>query len=416
MAREMKDSGVEWIGEIGNYFRIVKLKHVSTILDQFRQPVTADQRNQEGETLYDYYGASGIIDKINGYTIDDHVMLIGEDGANLKMRNLPIMYEVNGKAWINNHAHILKPKEGMDFYYLFYALEAIDINPYITGSAQPKLSQENMKNILLPVPDINMQKKIVRCIKRACKELDNILTKTRASIEEYKKLKQAVIVQAVTKGLDSDVEMKDSGIAWIGQIPTAWKISKLKHHLRRNEPKNPGDAIVLSLYRELGVIPKDSRDDNHNVTSEDTSNYKYVKQGDFVVNKMKAWQGSVAVSDYEGIVSPAYFVYQFTDAVYLKKYFHYLIRGCYKDEFRRLSSGIRIGQWDLSSDELDNILVIIPAISEQQKIADYLDENCIEIDNLIAKKEKYIAEIENYKKSLIFEYVTGKKEVPETWP
>ena len=127
--------------------------------------------------------------------------------------------------------------------------------------------------------------------------------------------------------------MKDSGAKWIGEIPTHWKSDKLKYHLQRKEPKNPGDMTVLSLYRELGVIPKDSRDDNHNMTSEDTSKYKYVKPGNFVVNKMKAWQGSVAVSDYEGIVSPAYYVYEFTDNLYYKRYFHYLLRGCYKDEF-----------------------------------------------------------------------------------
>ena len=104
-------------------------------------------------------------------------------------------------------------------------------------------------------------------------------------------------------------EMKDSGAKWIGAIPHNWSSDKLKYHLVRKEPKNPGEKIVLSLYREYGVIPKDSRDDNHNQTSEDTSKYKYVIPGNFVVNKMKAWQGSVAVSDYEGIISPAYYVY-----------------------------------------------------------------------------------------------------------
>ena len=105
--RNMKDSGVEWIGEICSDFQIRKLKYVFIILDQFRSPITADKRNQNSDVLYDYYGASGVIDKIDSYTIDDHVMLIGEDGANLKMRNLPLMYEINGKAWVNNHAHIL---------------------------------------------------------------------------------------------------------------------------------------------------------------------------------------------------------------------------------------------------------------------------------------------------------------------
>lgn len=159
-------------------------------------------------------------------------------------------------------------------------------------------------------------------------------------------------------------EMKDSGFEWIGEIPVNWEVDKLKFHLKRNEPRNPGDTVVLSLYRELGVIPKDSRDDNHNVTSEDTSKYKYVQPGDFVINKMKAWQGSVAVSEYEGIVSPAYFIYKFTDGAFYRRYFHYLLRSCYKDEFMRLSGGIRVGQWDLSSVALDNTAVIIPPMKE----------------------------------------------------
>lgn len=201
-------------------------------------------------------------------------------------------------------------------------------------------------------------------------------------------------------------EMKDSGARWIGVVPNHWKIDKLKYHLRRNEPRNPGSCIVLSLYRELGVVPKDSRDDNHNVTSEDTSKYKYVKPGDFVINKMKAWQGSVAVSDYEGIVSPAYFVYNFTDEVFFKRYFHYLLRSCYKDEFMRLSGGIRVGQWDLPSEALDNVIVLIPSTEEQRCIAAYLDTKCAEIDALTADIQAQIDTLEQYKRSVITEAVT----------
>ena len=201
-------------------------------------------------------------------------------------------------------------------------------------------------------------------------------------------------------------EMKDSGIEWIGAIPFQWSIDKLKYHLKRNEPKNPGEQIVLSLYRELGVVPKDSRDDNHNVTSDDTSNYKYVRIGDFVINKMKAWQGSVAVSDYEGIVSPAYFIYNFTDTVFYKKYFHYLLRSCYKDEFRRLSGGIREGQWDLPAEALNNTPVLIPTLSEQQTIACFLDRKSAECDALVADIQSQIEVLEEYKRSVITEAVT----------
>lgn len=201
-------------------------------------------------------------------------------------------------------------------------------------------------------------------------------------------------------------QMKYSGTNWIGNIPTQWKVDKFKFHLKRNEPKNPGNKTVLSLYRELGVLPKDSRDDNHNVTSEDTSKYKYVKPGDFVINKMKAWQGSVAVSDYEGIVSPAYYVYNFTDDIFYKRYFHYLLRSCYKDEFKRLSGGIRIGQWDLSAEALEDVVVIIPPKSQQKTIANYLDMKCIEIDTLAVDIQSQIDTLEQYKRSVITEAVT----------
>lgn len=201
-------------------------------------------------------------------------------------------------------------------------------------------------------------------------------------------------------------EMKDSGFEWIGEIPVNWEVDKLKFHLKRNEPRNPGDTVVLSLYRELGVIPKDSRDDNHNVTSEDTSKYKYVQPGDFVINKMKAWQGSVAVSEYEGIVSPAYFIYKFTDDAFYRRYFHYLLRSCYKDEFMRLSGGIRVEQWDLPSVALDNTAVIIPPMKEQKSIAAFLDVKCAEIDALTADIQTQIDILEQYKRAIITEAVT----------
>ena len=194
----MKDSGVEWIEKIADTFRIMRLKNVAHILDQYRKPITADQRNQDSEVLYDYYGASGVIDKIDGYTIDDDVMLIGEDGANLRMRNLPLMYEVHGKAWINNHAHILKPKETVLFYYLFYALEGLDINPNITGSAQPKLNQENLKVIAIPVPSLEIQAKIVDYIVERHRKIDHLIAIKQTKIDKLNAYKKSLIYEYVT--------------------------------------------------------------------------------------------------------------------------------------------------------------------------------------------------------------------------
>lgn len=201
-------------------------------------------------------------------------------------------------------------------------------------------------------------------------------------------------------------EMKESGIEWVGKIPEKWKVSKIKYHLMRNERRNPGNVQVLSVYREYGIIPKDSRDDNHNVTSEDTSKYKYVKPGVLVINKMKAWQGSMGVSEYEGIVSPAYFVYEFTSGCVSAKYLHYLLRNVYKEEFRRISGGIREGQWDLPSIGFENEYIPIPSLIEQIHIADFLDSKCTEIDVLTADIQKEIDVLEEYKCSIVTEAVT----------
>ena len=201
-------------------------------------------------------------------------------------------------------------------------------------------------------------------------------------------------------------EMKDSGMSFIGYIPTNWQVDKIKHHLLRFEVRNPGNKQILSVYREYGVIPKDSRDDNHNVTSDDTTKYKYVMPDYFVINKMKAWQGSMGISQYEGVVSPAYFVYKFTDKIFHLKYFHYLLRNCYKDEFRRLSGGIREGQWDLPAYSFENTRVLIPLYSEQKIISDFLDSECAQIDTLSSDIQTQIDTLEQYKRSVISEAVT----------
>lgn len=202
-------------------------------------------------------------------------------------------------------------------------------------------------------------------------------------------------------------EYKDSGIEWIGEIPVEWNVTEIKRIMRNKSVRNQPDAMVLSLYRDYGIIPKDSRDDNFNVTSDDTTNYKVVGIGDFVINKMKAWQGSMAVSEFDGIISPAYYVCSFTDKNISRKYIHYLLRNeSYKPEYMRLSTGLRIGQWDLGIDDFMKIPIVLPSLDEQQRIADLLDEKCGEIDKLVSLQEQMIEELKAYKKSVITEAVT----------
>lgn len=214
-------------------------------------------------------------------------------------------------------------------------------------------------------------------------------------------------------------KMKDSGIEWIGEIPEGWEVSQLKYATRWKSEKGCPDAPVLSLYRDFGVVPKDSRDDNHNVTSLDTSNYKVVDIGDLVINKMKAWQGSMAVSDYRGIVSPAYHVCSITSNKVNKRYLHHLLRNpAYLPEYARLSTGMRIGQWDLGFDDFKNIPFLIPPLDEQAKIADYLDNGCASLDAMLSKTRSSIEEYKKLKQAVITQAVTkgvrGKREMKDS--
>ena len=214
-------------------------------------------------------------------------------------------------------------------------------------------------------------------------------------------------------------KMKDSGIEWIGEIPEGWEVSQLKYATRWKSEKGCPDAPVLSLYRDFGVVPKDSRNDNHNVTSLDTSNYKVVDIGDLVINKMKAWQGSMAVSDYRGIVSPAYHVCSITSNKVNKRYLHHLLRNpAYLPEYVRLSTGMRIGQWDLGFDDFKNTPFLIPPFDEQAKIADYLDNGCTSLDSILDKTHSSIEAYKKLKQAVITQAVTkgvrGKREMKDS--
>ncbi|OUN42181.1 hypothetical protein B5G26_09410 [Anaerotignum lactatifermentans] len=202
-------------------------------------------------------------------------------------------------------------------------------------------------------------------------------------------------------------EMKDSGIEWIGKIPNDWKVYKVKNVCKIRGEKNKPQAQVLSVYRELGVVVKAERNDNYNITSEDTSSYKYVLPNDLVVNKMKAWQGSMGISRFEGIVSPAYYVFKITSDEIYPMFIHYLLRNAsYLPEYRRLSGGIRPGQWDLSIENFRDIPILIPQYNCQKRITCYLERKCTQIDSIIAKQQEVIKKLKEYKLSVITEAVT----------
>lgn len=200
---------------------------------------------------------------------------------------------------------------------------------------------------------------------------------------------------------------KDSGVKWLGQIPSHWEVKKLRSFLQLFSERNHGDKQLLSVTRDRGVIVRGAKgdDDNHNVIPEDLSGYKHVLPGDFVINKMKSWQGSYGVSDYEGIVSPAYFTYHLN--ITNRKFFSLALRSiAYIPFFMQYSKGIRVDQWDLTPDALKAIPFFLPPLNEQEAIVSYLDKVTADIDKAIEAQQKMIEALNERKQIIITRAVT----------
>lgn len=180
---------------------------------------------------------------------------------------------------------------------------------------------------------------------------------------------------------------KDSGVEWLGEIPSHWSCKSIRAVTELKSERDRPDLPVLSVYREYGVLLNDSRDDNHNATSLDISSYKVVKVGDLVVNKMKAWQGSMGVSEHEGIVSPAYIICRVDSDKVEAKFLHYLLRSkLYIGIYNALSYGVRVGQWDMHYEDFKKIPLFLPSVEEQKRIVKFIDRKTSEIDQAIAQK------------------------------
>ena len=416
--REMKDSGISWVGEIPKEWSVWRNKYIFKITKDIVLPsknyqllsltttgIKEKDENDNGGKVPENYDGYQVVKE------NDLVMCLFDLDCSAVFSGLS---PYNGM--ISPAYKVLKVEKRIaneQYYrYWFNYVGSKRFYKQYSKSLRFTLNADEFNRLFSLLPPLAEQQRIAEVLDRECGKIDGLKADIQAQIDTLEQYKRSVITEAVTHGLNPSAPMKDSGAGWMPLIPLHWKADKLKFHLRQRGIKNQIDKQVLSLYREYGIVPKDSRDDNHNVTSEDVSDYRYVRVGDFVVNKMKAWQGSVAVSNYEGIVSPAYFVYEFSDDLINKRYFHYLMRNkTYATEFRRLSGGIREGQWDLPSEALNNTIILLPPLDEQQEIADYLDNKCAEIERIIANKKSQIETLDGYKKSLIYEYVTGKKEV-----
>ena len=299
-------------------------------------------------------------------------------------------------------------------YILYYYL-ALDngklLKPLYTG-LRKTINVNTFQSTKIPVPPRTEQDQIVQFLDWKISMVNRLINTKRKEIKAIDAMKRSMVSSAVTRGLNSSVPMKFSGVKWLGDIPAHWQAIKLRQILHPVSVKNHPELPLLSVVREQGVIVRDVTDKeaNHNYIPDNLSGYKVVKKGQFAMNKMKAWQGSYGISDYTGIVSPAYFIFDVSfDNL---EYFHYAIRSkVYVNFFAQASDGIRVGQWDLQMDKMKEIPFIIPPADEQVAIVDYIKRTLPQYDVAIEKLSTEVETLEEYKTKLITDVVTGKIDV-----
>lgn len=414
--RKMKDSGVAWLGEIPEDWTVVFNKHLMKKVKCIREKYTGEDvlsLTMKGVLIRDLDNPSGKMPA----TFDGYQFV---EAGNLLMCLFDIdvtprcigLIQNNGVCSPAYSQFKLNDLADAGYYYYYYLnLDNTKELLHLAKNLRHSLTEEQFGAIPTALPPLDVQKKISHKLERKVSEADALITNVQAQIEKLKAYKQSFITEVVTKGLDPNVPMKDSGVEWIGEIPSSWNTIRVKQLLReRKERSVDGKEEPLSMSQKVGLVPTKTLDSIPNMASSFVG-AKLAYVDDLVFNKLKAHLGVFSVSKYDGLVSPDYAVYYSTGVADLK-YLEYLFKTpqCIS-EFRKRSTGIAAGLTRLYTDGLFAIECPFPSKDKQHEIVAHLNKKCAQIDELTAIKQTKIEKLEQYKRSLIYEYVTGKKEV-----
>ncbi|WP_347996100.1 restriction endonuclease subunit S [uncultured Eubacterium sp.] len=424
---EMKDSGIEWIGEIPEDWDVIRCKYISTFLNGY----AFDSKDLQMDFMYPVIRIGDIknggIDTINcqgvnnnydikDYLIKENDILLAMSGATVG--KVGIAHNIEN-AYINQRVGIIRTDCPS---YLFYCLSTKEFVEYIllcaNGSAQPNVSADVYREFSIPLPPKEIKIKIADFLDEKCVEIDTLHSDIEKQIETLEKYKKSIITEAVTKGLDPDVEMKDSGIELIGQIPNEWKISRLGWI-----SKKIGDGIHGTVTFEDGEtnfyfingnnIKKRNiaiKDNTQRITARIYNTYKTNLTTHTILISLNGTIGNLAFYNNENVLLGKSVGFIELKEEYNKEYIYYLLQANYiKTIFELSFAGTTIN--NLSLQTLRKTNVLLPPKTEQKKIVKYLDKKCAEIDGAIEEKKEQLDTLEQYKKSVIYEYVTGKKEV-----
>ena len=328
------------------------------------------------------------------------------------VENLPM------EATINPQLVVFK-NISMNSKLLFYMLQMSFVKDQcelaVVGGTIPTMSQVKIGNIYIPFPSLAEQQRIAEFLDRECGKIDGLKADIQAQIDTLEQYKRSVITEAVTHGLNPSAPMKDSKV-WYGQISSEWKELKGKYVFKqRNDRGNNVCLQLLSPTQKYGVIPQDKYEEltgMNAVKLNYSTNYallKTIHKGDYCIS-LRSFQGGFEYSEYEGVVSPAYQVF-YPIITIADGYYKYLFKEKgFIDVMNSYTMSLRDGK-NIAFDDFGDTFIPVPPLDEQQEIADYLDNKCAEIEQIIADKKSQIETLDGYKKSLIYEYVTGKKEV-----
>lgn len=403
--RKMRDSGIPWIEEVPEGWEFSKIKYHCTM--KSGDNITALDISDNGE--YPVYGGNGLRGFYKIYNKNGNHILIGRQGALAGNVHL-----VNGKFWATDHAVIVTLKNDVFINYFFRMLESMNLNQYaFDTAAQPGLSVSRIMNLNIVLPNLKEQHRIADFLGSKCSEIDTLIEHLRARMESAKEYKKAVITEAVTKGLDKDAKMKDSGVEWIGEIPDGWKVVRFKHIASIKSNLVQPDKYMKYPQIAPDNIEKDTgRLLSHQTVEESgviSGNHLFYR-GQILYSRIRPNLNKLTVAPFDGLCSADMYPIEsklptlFMVYSMLSTYFVSQVSLIIQD---------RVKMPKINQEELGEIKVAVPSQQEMLTIADYLDSKCSEIDALLQNYEYQIATLEEYKKSLIYEYVTGKKEVPE---
>lgn len=399
MARKMKDSGIEWIGEIPEDWKLSKLKWFVKI--------------KSGE----YLNKNKFIDDGNVDVFGANAKLGNYDKSNIKKKTIVTgrvgtlgTFDIKDNVWITDNVLAIDVlNANLNFVYYFFHI--INFEELASSTAQPLITATKLYNINFSFPTNLEQNKISDFLDIKTKEIyrvKSIITKEIQTLEDYKK---SVITEAVTKGLDKNIEMKDSGIEWIGEIPKHWELNKGKYILKLLKKPVKDSDEVITCFRDGEVTLRSKRREEGFTFADKEIGYQGIDVGDLVVHGMDGFAGAIGISDSRGKGSP---VLNVLDSICEKRYLMFYLRAMsYSDIFSALATGIRVRSVDLRWNKLANLPYPLPSKDEQNKIANFIENELYKTDSLISTKQKQLQILEEYKKSLIYEYVTGKKEVED---